>query len=434
MKNREVAITGLGPVTPLGIGEKSLLDSLKGGESAGKRLDEVRDEKGRYPLDLEGVKTKVGAPVLGFEPEKFMSKKKVKRLTRSAQFSIAASELALDDAGIKLEKIEEDRYVVPGEDRKRMGVMIGTGIGGIEAFEENYERFLEKGAGRVSPFFAPQLMPNSIGAVVSIRFGFKGLSNVSVAACASGTQALGLASMMIKQGKADLVLSGGTEAVLTPLILSGFSKIQATTGRNDRPKEASRPFDGKRDGFLPAEGAGVVVLEEIERAHRRGARVYGKLEGFGASSDAHHITAPDPSGEGAVSSMKEAIKEADLEPEEIDYVNAHGTSTPLNDEMETKALKEVFGEAKAKDLFISSNKSQFGHLMGAAGAVELIASLLSMREGFVPPTINYAQPDPDCDLGYTPNESVEANLRAVISNSFGFGGHNGTLCVRRDQR
>lgn len=431
MKDKEVLITGLGPLTPLGIGKESFSESLKSGESAGKRLDEVKDKKGPYPLDLEGVATKVGAPVLRFDPQDFMSKKKAKRLTRSGQFSVAASMMALKDAGLELEEREDDRYLVRGEDPKRLGVLMGTGIGGIEAFEESHRSFLNRGPGRVSPFFVPQMMPNSVGALVSISFGFKGISSVSVAACASSTQALGLASMMIKQGKVDVVLAGGTEAVLTPLILSGFSKVQATSRRNDRPEKASRPFDAERDGFLPAEGAAAVVLEEGRHAKERGARAYARVEGWGMSSDAYHVTAPDPSGEGAVISMEKAVKEAGKEPNDIDYINAHGTSTPLNDEMETRAIKEFLGERKAREVFISSNKSQFGHLMGAAGSAEAVASVLSLRDGFVPPTINYDQPDPDCDLGYTPNEAVKEDICTVLSNSFGFGGHNGTLYITK---
>ena len=429
MENRKVLATGLGPLTPLGIGKEPFFHSLLEGKSAGKRLDKVKDERGPYPLDLKGISAKVGAPVLNFDPTCYMSKKMAKRSTRSACFAIAASKIALEDAGLDCEQKDDDNYRIKGEDPKRIGVVMGTGIGGIEAFEESYSTFLNRGPDRISPFFAPKMMPNSIAAVISIYFGLKGFSNVSVAACTSGTQALSVASMMIKEGRVDIVLTGGSEAVLTPLILSGFSKIQATTRRNDSPESASRPFDSTRDGFMPAEGAAVIVLEEEKHAVERGANVYGELKGWGASSDAHHVTAPDPSGEGAKISMEKAMEDAGLNPEEIDYINAHGTSTALNDEMETSAIKGALGEKRAYEIPISSNKSQIGHLMGAAGAIEAVSSLLSLSESVIPPTINYDKPDPKCDLNYVPNVSMEKDIKAVLSNSFGFGGHNGTICM-----
>ncbi|MFW6421313.1 MAG: beta-ketoacyl-ACP synthase II [Candidatus Bipolaricaulota bacterium] len=428
---RRIVITGLGLITPIGTGKEAYYRALKEGDSGGKRLDQVTDEGGTYPLELEDVPTKVGAPVLDFDPTVYMGDKKASRLTRASQFSLAASRLALEDAGIGIVSSEEDdRFRLSGIDRDQVGVLMGTGIGGIESFEHNYSRFLSGGPRKVSPFFTPQMMPNSTSGVIAIEYGLRGFSTTNVSACASSTHAIGLASTLLRDGRGRMALAGGTEAVLTPLILAAFAKAKATTRRNDFPLTASRPFDLTRDGFLPAEGAGVVVLETLEAARERGASIYAEIRGFGMSEDATHITAPDPEGQGAFLSMSRALDRACLAPEDVDYVNAHGTSTPLNDAMETRAIKQLFGE-RAAAVAISSTKSQLGHLMGAAGVVEVAACTFALEQNLIPATINYEESDPDCDLNYTPNKPQEKKVEIALTNSFGFGGHNGTVCLSR---
>ena len=409
------------------MGKKEFFRGLDDAISGGERMDEVEDDVAGYPLNLDGVKTKAGAPVLDFDPREFMDGKTASRLTRSAQFGLAAARLALEDGGYQLRENEEGRTLV-GEDSNKVGVLMGTGVGGVQAFEENFDRFRDRGRDGVSRFFTPQLMPNSPAGAISIQFGLKGFNFASISACASSSHSIGLASTLLKDGRAEVALAGGVEALMTPLIFAAFSKIKATTRRKDDPKRASRPFDAERDGFLPGEGAGVVVLETLSHARNRGAEIYAELSGFGITEDAHHITAPDPSGEGAARSMEEALERSGCSPADIDYINAHGTSTPLNDKMETLAVKRVFGD-RAGEVPLSSTKSQIGHLMGASGAVEAIASVYAIRKSKIPPTINYENPDPDCDLDYTPNEHVRKKIDTLLSNSFGFGGHNGTLCL-----
>lgn len=429
MSNR-VVVTGLGLVTPIGIGKSAFFDALADGVSAGVRMDEVEDQLGGYPLDLEGIDTKVGAPVLGFDPSDFIDRKQSSRLTRSAQFGVAAAKLALDDARLEIEEGRNSNYKLAGVPPQQVGVILATGIGGIESFQDNYSQYLDRGPRQVSPFFAPQFMPNSVCAAVSIYFGLEGFSTTTVSACASSSHSIGLAADLLRQGRGSVALAGGTESVLTPLIFAAFSKVRATTTRNDRPRTASRPFDKNRDGFLPAEGAGVVVLETLNHARDRGASILAEFKGFGMSSDAYHVTAPDPDGKGARRSMERALEDSEMTPDDVDYVNAHGTSTGLNDEMETKAIKDVFG-SRATEIAVSSTKSQLGHLMGASGAVEAAACVFALRKNLVPPTINYETPDPECDLDYTPNKPVPREVNLALSNSFGFGGHNGTVCLAK---
>lgn len=425
---KRVVVTGLGIVSPMGIGKVRFFESLKMGISGGKRMDRVKDSQGLYPLDLTGCKALVGAPVLDFNPKDFMPAKEANRLTRCAQFGIAAAKLAFQDAGIEFAEKEDGKLLIKSEDPQKIGVIMGTGIGGLEVFEENHENFLKQGARRVSPFFVPMLMPNSIAGAISIHFGLKGFSLATISACASSNYSIALGSELLKSGRASLAVAGGSEAVLTPLMFAALSKVRATTRRNDQPAKASRPFDQSRDGFLPAEGAGVLILETLEHAQKRGAHIYAEVKGYGMSDDAYHITAPDPEGTGAKESMLSCLQYAQISPEQVDYINAHGTSTPLNDMMETKAIKAVFGQY-AYQIPISSTKSQTGHLMGAAGAMEAIATIYALQESIIPPTINYETFDPECDLNYTPNQPMKKEVRVAISNSFGFGGHNGTLCL-----
>lgn len=339
---------------------------------------------------------------------------------RSTQLAIAAARLALQDAGLALEN----------EDRDRIGVLIGTGIGNIEVLIQNHLTFLEKGPRRVSPFFVPMFMPNAVAGEISLEWGLHGPDYGIVSACASSSHALGMAADLIRWGYADVMVAGGSESVMLPLTYAGFDQARALSRRNDEPEKASRPFDAERDGFVIGEGAGILVLESLEHAMQRDARVYAELAGHGMSADAHHITAPDPEGRGAQKAMENALKNAGVSREEVGYINAHGTATDLGDAAETKAIKAVFGE-RAYRIPVSSTKSQIGHLMGGAGAVEAIAALMALVEGVLPPTINYEHPDPECDLDYVPNEARPAKVDVVLSNSFGFGGHNSTVVLRR---
>lgn len=423
-----VVISGLGAITPLGPDCDTLLDGLKNAESSGKRLDETESPDGYYPLDLE-YGTLIGAPVLETPPDDFMSSRKDNRLTRSDKFAVQAAHEALVDAGVELTDNDGGHFSPKKIDPSRIGVLIGSHFGGIQSFEQNFETFRSKGPRRVSPLTAPGMMPNRAAAEVSEIFGLQGPGFAPVAASASSSYSLGVALDILLQKRADIILAGGTEAVLTPFVLAAFSNLKATTRRNDDPQSASRPFDADRDGFLPAEGAGVVVLERKKHALERNVTPDAEFIGAGMNNDAHHITAPDPEGTGAKKAMEQAIRDAGLSPEDVDYLNAHGTSTPKNDPIETRAIRGAFGDV-AEKLKISSTKSQLGHLLGADGAVETIATVLALRENFIPPTINYKTPDPECDLDYTPNVSVEASLDVALVNSFGFGGHNASLCLR----
>jgi 3-oxoacyl-[acyl-carrier-protein] synthase II len=338
------------------------------------------------------------------------------------QYAVACAVQALEDSGLDLEK----------EDRQRIGAIVATGIGGLTTWEEQHKRLLDKGPSRISPFFIPSMIVNTAAGSIAIRFGVQGPNFAVSSACASAGHAIGEAYLAIKTGRADVVFTGGAEATITPLALAGFCVMRALSTRNDEPERASRPFDRERDGFVMAEGAGILILEELEHARKRDAHVYCELTGYGASDDAFHITAPDEEGTGAMLCMKWALEDAQLNAKDIDYINAHGTSTPLNDKIETFAIKRLFGD-HAKKLAVSSNKSMLGHMLGASSAGELAATILTIENGIIPPTMNYENPDPECDLDYVPNEAREATVKCAISNSFGFGGHNVTLALTKFQ-
>jgi len=408
MKNR-VVITGLGPVTPVGIGKNNFWQSLIQGKCGVDRISYFDAEK--YP-------TKIAAEVKDFDYTNYISIKEANRMDKSTQFSIVAAMLALEDSKLKI--TEKDSYST--------GVIIGSGIGGIGTFEKQHKILLEKGPGRVSPFFVPMMISNISAGEIAIKIGAKGPNGVITTACASSTHALGMAFKLLQHRDAQIIISGGTEAAISPMALAGFCKMRALSTQNDFPKKASKPFDKERDGFIMGEGAGILVLETLQHAKERNANIYTEIFGFGMTADAYHITAPAPEGEAAAKAIEIALKDAKIEPSQIDYINAHGTSTPLNDKLETLALKRVFGEY-AYNLKISSNKSMTGHLLGASGGVEAIATALTIKNNIIPPTINYASPDPECDLDYVPNKSEKKIVNYAISNSFGFGGHNGVIIL-----
>lgn len=411
MNDTRVVITGMGVISPIG----STLKDFWDGNCKGKN--------GVGPItrfDATGFDSRMAAEVKDFDPLKYISPKEVKRNARFCQMAIAAAKEALQDSGLELNK--EDPY--------RIGVFVGSGIGGLDVIEEQHNVLLQKGPGRMSVFTIPMLIINMAPGQISIAFGLKG-PNISVAtACATASHAIGEAYYTIKTGEADVMVAGGTEACIVPTGIGAFCACKALSTRNDAPEKASRPFDKERDGFVMGEGAGILILETLEHAKKRGANILAELIGYGANGDAWHMTAPSPDGEGAARCMKLALNSAGINPGDIDYINAHGTSTQLNDKFETMAIKNVFGD-KAYKLPISSTKSMTGHLLGAAGAVELIASILAIKDNIIPPTINYEFPDPECDLDYVPNKAREAKVDVVLSNSLGFGGHNATLIVRR---
>jgi 3-oxoacyl-[acyl-carrier-protein] synthase II len=409
--NKRVVITGIGAVTPLGNDAHTSWEQIKNGVS------------GIGPatlFDVDQVDIKIAAEVKGFAPEEFIDKKEARRMGRYSQFAIAASKMAVKDAGINI-----------GEDiqPERVGVWIGSGIGGLAEFEEQHRKFIEKGQRRVNPFTIPMFIPDMAAGQVSISLGAKGINNCSVTACASGANSIGDAFRVIQKGDVDVMIAGGTEATITAMTVAGFSNMTALS-KNPDPATASRPFDKNRDGFVIGEGAGIVVLEELEHALARGAFIYGELAGYGATGDAHHITTPAPEGEGAGRAMKLALADAGITPEQVDYINAHGTSTYYNDLYETLAIKEVFKDHAYK-LSVSSTKSMTGHLLGATGAIEAIFSLLAIKDGIIPPTINYQTPDEQLDLDYVPNVAKMKDVQVVLSNSLGFGGHNATLIFKK---
>ena len=406
---RRVVVTGLGVVTPIGKTKDDFWENLIKGQSGVKKLPR-----------FEGYASQIGAPVEDFHPEEYMEKKDARRMDRFTQFAYAAASMALNDASLDPEKVN---------DKSRFGVIIGTGIGGISTIEEQIRVLLEKGPRRVSPFFIPSMIANMAAGYISIAYGLQGPNTTIVTACASGTHALGEAYRIIQRGGADIMLAGGAEAPLTDVGFAGFTAMKAMSTRNAEPERASRPFDLQRDGFVMGEGAGILVLEDLERARARGASIYGEIAGYGMSGDAYHLAAPDPQGEGAYLCMKMALEDASLEPEKMDYINAHGTSTEHNDKVETLAIKRLFGEYACK-IPVSSTKSMIGHLLGAGGGVEAAATLLSMQHGMIPPTINYEYPDPECDLFYVPNKPCEKEIKAALSNSFGFGGTNASLLIK----
>ncbi|ARK30485.1 beta-ketoacyl-ACP synthase II [Halalkalibacter krulwichiae] len=410
MKKR-VVVTGIGAVTPLGNDVNTTWANLTAGVSGIGPLSRV---------DADQFNVKVAGEVKEFTPGDYMDSKEARRMARFTHFAIAASKMAVENAELKIgENIQSER----------VGVWIGSGIGGLDAFEEQHKKFLNKGPKRVSPFIIPMLIPDMASGRVSIELGAKGINNCSVTACASGANSIGDAFRVIQNGEMDAMITGGAEAAITDMTIAGFANMTALSTNPD-PKTASRPFDQNRDGFVIAEGSGVLILEELEHALTRGARIYGEIVGYGATGDAHHITTPAPDGEGGQRAMKSALKDANLAPEQIDYINAHGTSTHYNDLYETSAIKEVFGE-HAYQLVVSSTKSMTGHLLGAAGAIEAIFSLLAIRDSVVPPTINYETPDPSLDLDYVTNGAKEMQVDAVLSNSLGFGGHNVSLIFKK---
>lgn len=410
MKKR-VVITGIGAVTPLGNDAFTTWENIKNGVSGIAPLTRV---------DSDQFNVKVAGEVKNFSPEDFIDFKEVRRMARFTHLAIAASKMAVNDAGIQI-----GEHVDP----EQVGVWIGSGIGGLDEFEDQHKRFLAKGPKRVSPFIIPMFIPDMASGRVSIELGAKGINNCSVTACASGANSIGDAFRVIQNGDVDMMITGGAEAAITDMTIAGFANMTALSTNPD-PKTASRPFDKNRDGFVIAEGSGIVILEELEHALARNAKIYGEIVGYGATGDAYHITTPAPEGEGGQRAMKLALSDANLSPEDIDYINAHGTSTHYNDLYETKAIKEVFGEHAYK-LSISSTKSMTGHMLGAAGAVEAIISLLSIKDGIKPPTINYTTPDEELDLDYVPNVAQKAEVNVVLSNSLGFGGHNATLIFKR---
>jgi 3-oxoacyl-[acyl-carrier-protein] synthase II len=410
MEKKRVVITGIGAVTPLGNDADTTWKNLIDGKSGIGPLTRLNPED--YPA-------KVAAEVKDFEIEAYLEKKEARKMDRFTHYAIAASIMAVKDANLTINE----------ENAERVGVWIGSGIGGMETFETQFEVFLNRGYRRVSPFFVPMMIPDMAAGQVSILFGAKGINSCTVTACATGTNSIGDAFKAIQRGDVDVMISGGAEAPITRMSLAGFSANTALSTNPD-PKTASRPFDLNRDGFVIGEGAGIVILEELEYALARGAKIYAEVVGYGSTGDAHHITAPAPGGEGGARAMKMALKDGDLSPEAVDYINAHGTSTGYNDKYETMAVKEVFGEHAYK-LAMSSTKSMTGHLLGAAGGIEAIFSVLSIKDGIIPPTINLETPDPECDLDYVANKSRNSSVNVVMSNSLGFGGHNATLVFKR---
>jgi 3-oxoacyl-[acyl-carrier-protein] synthase II len=404
-----VVVTGMGVISPLGNGLEQFWQGLLQGKSGIGPI--TRFNAKEFP-------TRIAGEVKDFDPSIYMDKKEAKRMDRFAQYAVAGARMALEDAGIDQDKLDKDR----------VGVVLGTGIGGMETLEDTARVLHEKGPGRISPFFVPMMIGNMAAGQIAIILGVKGPNITVVTACASATNAIGDAFKLIQRGGAELVITGGTEASIIPLAVAGFNSMKALSTRNEEPEKASRPFDKERDGFVMGEGAGILILEKLEHAKKRGARIYAEMLGYGATADAYHITAPAPGGVGAAKAMKEAIRDAGLRPEEINYINAHGTSTDINDKYETMAIKEVFGEHSYK-LAISSTKSMTGHLLGAAGGIEALAVALAIKDRIVPPTINLNNPDPECDLDYVPHKARKMNIDYALSNSLGFGGHNATLLL-----
>ncbi len=409
MSRRRVVITGLGVVSSLGNRIDEVWEKLVAGQSGVSTIEN---------FDTSEFAVHIGAEIKGFEPTEWMSPKEAKGYDRFTQFGVAAAAECVKDSGLDLSN--EDPY--------RAGVIVGSGIGGISEIETQHQKLLNRGPSRVSPFLVPKMMGNAVSGVISIRHGFQGINFVPVSACASGSNAVGSALRAIQYGDADIILTGGSEAAMTPIGLAGFCSARALSKRNEDPTRASRPFDKDRDGFVMSEGAGMLMFEEYEHAKARNANIYAEVLGCGMTGDAHHITAPHPAGAGATRAMQMTLEDAKIDAEQVDYVNAHGTSTELNDKIETAAIKAVFGD-HARKLAISSTKSMLGHMLGASGGLELVVAAMSVQKGVMHPTINYETPDPDCDLDYVPNEAREQTIRAAISNSFGFGGHNACVAI-----
>ncbi|MDD3680156.1 MULTISPECIES: beta-ketoacyl-ACP synthase II [unclassified Mesotoga] len=405
---RRVVVTGMGIISSIGSNLEEFWESLKSGRSGIDWID---------TFDVSEYGSKVAGRVKNFDPTSYMEKREAKRTARFVQMAIASASEAYNDSGL-----EEELF-----DSEMAGVIYGVGLGGMDVIEDQHLILMDKGPSRITPFLIPMTIANMAPGLLAIRFGFKGTNFTISTACASGTNAIGEATRLIRSGVLDVAMTGGTEATITPLALAGFSNMTALS--RGTPESASRPFDSKRDGFVMAEGSATLIIEEYERALRRGARIYGEIVGYGSTDDAFHITSPEESGDGAYRAMKMALKDACVDPSEVDYINAHGTSTPLNDVIETRAIKRLYGIRES--LNISSTKSMAGHALGAAGAIESVATFLSIRNSFVPPTINYSNPDPECDLNYTPNFGIEKAINFAMKNSFGFGGHNASLLFKR---
>jgi len=408
---RRVVVTGMGLVIPTGIGVETVWKNVCEGKSGIGLLTR---------FDTNGFETKIAGEVKDFNPELYIDKKEIKRMDLFVQYAIAATKEALEDAQLN----------IAPENCEQIGVIVGTGLGGLPTLEKYHKVLLERGPSRISPFFIPMLIANLASGQIAIQFGPKGPNTCVVTACATGAHCIGDAFRAIVYGDAEAMIAGGTEANITPLTIGGFNAMKALSTKNDEPEKACRPFEKNRDGFVVAEGAGIVILEELQFALKRNAKIYGELVGYGYTGDAYHITAPSPNGDGAVRCMRMAIKDAGLKFEEMDYINAHGTSTPLNDLTETIAIKTVFGDY-AKKIPISATKSMTGHLLGAAGSTEAIFTILAIRDGLMPPTLNYEEPDPECDLDYVPNVARRKPLKVAMSNAFGFGGTNATLVFRK---
>jgi 3-oxoacyl-[acyl-carrier-protein] synthase II len=412
MQENRVVVTGLGVISPVGNDVASFWQALKEGKSG---IDKITT------FDAAAYDSRIAGEIKGFDPFAYgLTKKDLNRMEKFVQFAIVSARQAIKDSGLELDK----------ENKERIGVIVGSGIGSLRIMEEEHSVLLKSGPSRLSPFLIPMLIVNEAPAHIAIIFGFKGPNFCTTTACASGNHAIGDAFRIIERGDAEIMLCGGTESCVVPTGVGGFCALKALSTRNNEPQRASRPFDLERDGFVIAEGSGVVVLENLEHAKKRKAHIYAELVGFGMSCDAYHITAPDPDGYGAALSMQCALKDAKLNPEDLDYINAHGTSTKLNDKVESIAIKKVLGE-HAKKVMVSSTKSMTGHLLGAAGGVEFVVSCLSVKDDVVPPTINYEHPDPDCDLDYVPNTARNTKVNTCMSNSLGFGGHNATLIVKK---
>ena len=411
--DRRVVVTGLGLITPVGIGVNESWTNIKAGKSGVGPIT-------KFPTD--GYACRIAGELKDFDPEQFMPLKLIKRLDPFVRYALAAAKMAWEDSGLDMET----------EDPARIGVITGCGLGGLGSIEFFRDVLVNKGPRRVSPFFIPMAIPNMASGQISILFNAKGPNSVVCTACAAGTHAIGEAFKEIQMGAADVMFCGGSEAVITQLALAGFGSLKALSTRNDDPIRASRPFDRDRDGFIIGEGSGIIMIESLEHAEKRGACIRGEICGFGVTGDAYHMTAPPADGEGGARCMAEALKDAGMKPEDIDYINAHGTSTPLNDSCETKAIKQVFGD-HAYRIPVSSTKSMTGHLLGGAGGIEAVFSIKALEEGVIPPTMNYENPDPECDLDYVPNEARSMEISTVMSNSFGFGGTNGVLVFRKFQ-
>jgi len=407
---RRVVVTGLGTLSPVGNTADEFWSALVQGRSGVGLISK---------FDTTGYPTRIAGEVRNFDPLNFVDKKEARRLDPYLQYAIASAVLAVQDAALDTNKVDGTRF----------GVLIGSGIGGISTLLQSHRDLLEKGPDRVSPFFIPMLIANMASGLVSMRFGAKGPNSAVVTACATGNHAIGDSFKIIQRGDADLMIAGGSEAIIVPLTIAGFCSMKAMSTRNEEPTKAMRPFDATRDGFVAGEGAGILLLESLEHALARDARIYAEIVGYGMTGDAHHMTAPDPEGDGAARAMAAAVRDAGLDVSAVGYINAHGTSTPYNDKFETIAIKRIFGD-HARRLAVSSTKSMTGHLLGAAGGVEAIATVLALHHGVLPPTINYETPDPDCDLDYIPNQARKQDVEVALSNAFGFGGTNATLAFR----